>query len=59
MGKIKFTLADEANQKIRSLAAFDYGYVETLDPTRDFLTVGTPKDTRMNVKFDVSENAPK
>lgn len=26
------------------------------DPTRDFLTVGTPKDVRNDTKFEVSAN---
>lgn len=55
MGKTTFKPSKELNQRLLAAFAFDAGVAE-IDPTRDFLTVGTPTDKRNTVKFDVSGN---
>ena len=53
MGKTTFKPTPDLSQKL--LAAFGYGSVE-IDPTRDFLTVGTPRDNHVDLELNLSSN---
>lgn len=54
MGKTTFTIAPDISQKL--LAAFGHGSM--IDPTRDFLTVGTLRDVPKE-GISVSHASPK
>lgn len=54
----KFKISAEVRRNL--LMAFDpHGAIPGIDPTRDFLTVGTPRDTRKDMSVAVEGNQPK